>query len=233
MSEIKVHVEGAPIAVAEFFREMGKAKYPLSSLFASRNDILKEHDSRIYDTGSFDGEVPPFHEIPCGEGTTNVLIEPRDLAPEEMIQEADLNEHTESLKAKAQEYAEKPRRGRPRKETPPPVADPDPEFAELPDQTPLEQTGDSGELESPEPSAPEPEKPKLTLPQVQAALKEYGIWATEQGHDAPSVKPYLIALLRKYGNGANGTAELKEADWQAVFDAAVSRVPLTELEEFR
>ena len=221
MSEIKVHVEGAPSAVAEFFREMGK---PRSSSEEFEEQLMREH-SVLFD--------PDQVEIPCTEGTTNVLIEPRDLAAGEMLQEADLNEHTETLKSKAQEYAEKPRRGRPRKDALAPVADPDPEFAELPDQTPLERTEDSGELESPEPSAPEPEKPKLTLPQVQAALKEYGIWATEQGHDAPSVKPYLIALLRKYGNGANGTAELKEDYWQAVFDAAVSRVPLTELEEFK
>lgn len=221
MSEIKVHVEGAPSAVAEFFREMGK---PRSSSEEFEEQLIREH-SVLFD--------PDLVEIPCGENTTNVLIEPRDLASGAMLQEADLNEHTETLKSKAQEYAEKPRRGRPRKEALAPVADPDPEFAELPDQTPVEQTGDSGELESPEPSAPEPEKPKLTLPQVQAALKEYGIWATEQGHDAPSVKPYLIALLRKYGGGANGTAELKEEYWQAVFDAAVSRVPLTELEEFK
>lgn len=197
MSEIKVHVEGAPSAVAEFFREMGREGRYFGGFVAEN------------------GEIPEI--ISC----------------ETVLQEADLNEHVENLKQVTTEVAEKPRRGRPRKEASAPVADPDPEFAELPDQTPVEQTGDSGELDSPEPPVSEPEKPKLTLPQVQAALKEYGIWATEQGHDAPSVKPYLIALLRKYGNGANGTAELKEDYWQAVFDAAVSRVPLTELEEFR
>lgn len=197
MSEIKVHVEGAPSAVAEFFREMGRG-------------------------GQYFGEViPEDSEIP------------EIISCETVLQEAVSDDLAENLKQAAGEVTEKPRRGRPRKEAPAPVADPDPEFAELPDQTPVKQTGDSGELESPEQPAPEPEKPKLTLPQVQAALKEYGIWATEQGHDAPSVKPYLIALLRKYGNGANGTAELKEEYWQAVFDAAVSRVPLMELEEFR
>lgn len=194
MSEIKVHVEGAPSAVAEFFREMGRGGKYLGG-------FIQE-----------DSEIPEI--ISC----------------ETVLQEADLNEHVENLKHVTTEVAEKPRRGRPRKEASAPVADPDPEFAELPDQTLAEAPEPSDSEPTP---APEPEKPKLTLPQVQAALKEYGTWATEQGHDAPSVKPYLIALLRKYGNGANGTAELKEDYWQAVFDAAVSRVPLTELEEFR
>lgn len=226
MSEIKVHVEGAPSAVAEFFREMGRKDHPLSHLFASRNEILKEHNPRIYDTEDFDGEIPPFHETPCTEDSEA----PEIISCETVFPEALSDNLDENMKRIAAEVAEKPHRGRPRKETPAPVADPDPEFAELPDQTLAEAPEPSDSEPTP---APEPEKTKLTLPQVQAALKEYGIWATEQGHDAPSVKPYLIALLRKYGNGANGTAELKEDYWQAVFDAAVSRVPLTELEEFR
>lgn len=73
---------------------------------------------------------------------------------------------------------------------------------------------------------------EISLPEVKEALKEYGLWIVEQGHESASAKDYLIALLRKYGE-AGSTKELKEEKYKKVFDAAVAREPMDALEEWK
>ena len=81
--------------------------------------------------------------------------------------------------------------------------------------------------------AEEPEKPSVTREMVQAALKEYGIWL-DQGQKVPrgQIRSYLYALTKKFGNGVSGTPDLEEQYFETVMNAAVSRVPVSELEEF-
>lgn len=91
---------------------------------------------------------------------------------------------------------------------------------------------DFSDLPKAKEEAPEPEKPGLSREEVKAVLKEYGVWVLQQGIDRKSARPYLVALLKKFGEGATGTPELEEKCFDAVFEAAKNRVPLTELEEY-
>lgn len=99
----------------------------------------------------------------------------------------------------------------------PQVEDSDPDFSDLPKA---------------KEEAPEPEKPGHSREEVKAVLREYGVWVLQQGVDRKSARPYLVALLKKFGEGATGTPELEEKCFDAVFEAAKNRVPLTELEEY-
>lgn len=152
--------------------------------------------------------------------------------------EAEPSELTEAQKEKIAELVEtdpkgiekitgkKP--GRPKKEkaVEPEVVTPDPEFSDLPD------VAENATAEAPE-IAEDPEKPSVTREMVQAALKEYGIWL-DQGQNVPrgQIRSYLYALTKKFGNGVSGTPDLEEQYFEAVMNAAVSRIPPFELEEF-
>lgn len=199
---IRVNVEGNPEEVASFFKEMGKV-----STFEGTFDLA---------TAKFDVDKEKLESV--------------KVAPSEL---------TEAQKEKIAESAEtdpkviekitgkKP--GRPKKEkfVEPEVVTPDPEFSDLPD------VAENATTEAPE-IAEEPEKPSVTREMVQAALKDYGLWL-DQGRTVPrgQIKLYLLALLRKYGNkGVTGTPDLEEQYFEAVMNAAVSRVPVSELEEF-
>ena len=186
MSNIKVNVEGAPEAVAKFFKEMGQTH---------------------------------FVSVDVIEG-------------EETFEES---EAIEVCPVEAKEE-KKPRKSRQKKTEEKPVEEetPDPEFADLPDSEGMPSEDVQPEVQSvKEDGVTEAEPVKLKIQDVKEALKEYGIWIVEQGHESSSAKEYLIALLRKFGNGAKSTAELSEEHYDAVFQAAVNRVPKEELEEYK
>ena len=73
---------------------------------------------------------------------------------------------------------------------------------------------------------------EISLPEVKEALKEYGLWVVEQGNESHSAKEYLVALLRKYGK-VEASKDLDAEGRNAVFNAAVDRVPMEELEGFK
>ena len=201
---IKVNVEGNPEEVASFFKEMGKV-----STFEGAFGLA---------TADFDVDKVTVE---------SVEIEPSGLTESQKEKTAELAETDPSVIEKV--TGKKP--GRPKKERTikPEVVTPDPEFSELPD---VANTATTVEVEPEVKEAPK-EKPKSTRPMVQAALKEYGIWLDESkqvGHG--SIRPYLYALTKKYGNGAVGTPELEEQYFDAVIEAAAKRVSISELEEY-
>ena len=73
---------------------------------------------------------------------------------------------------------------------------------------------------------------EISFPEVKEALKEYGLWVVEQGNESHSAKEYLVALLRKYGK-VEASKDLDAEGRNAVFNAAIGRVPMEELEEFK
>ena len=173
------------------------------------------------------GKVPTF------EGTFDLATAKFDVDKVKLESvEVEPSELTEAKKEKIAELVEtdpkviekvtgkKP--GRPKKEkaVEPEVVTPDPEFSDLPD------VAENATTE-------EPEKPSVTREMVQAALKEYGIWL-DQGQNVPrgQIRPYLYALTKKFGNGVSGTPDLEEQYFEAVMQAAVSRVPVSDLEEY-
>lgn len=76
------------------------------------------------------------------------------------------------------------------------------------------------------------DKKPITLPEVKEALTQYGIWLTQQGNESSSVKPYLVALMKKYCGGADHTTKILPEYYAPLFEACVSRVPTSELEEY-
>lgn len=187
MSNIKVHVEGAPDAVAAFFKEMGQIKLNLS-----RPSL---------------GEGYSLHPLSAAarEKLESAEIEHGELTQEQKEKIAELVETDPSVIEKV--TGKKP--GCPKKEkaVEPEVVNPDPEFSELPD---VANTATTVEVEPEVEEAPK-EKPKSTRSMVQAALKEYGIWLDESKQvEHGGIRPYLYALTKKYGNGAVGTPELEE-----------------------
>ena len=192
MSEIRVNVEGAPEAVAKFFKEMGQTHFVSV-------DILEGEEAL---------EEPEAVEVcPVEVKEEKKPRKPRQKKTEEKVVEAEV--------LVEEEY-------------------PDPEFADLPDSevTPSEDIQSEVQIVK-EDGVTEAEPVKLKIQDVKEALKEYGIWIVEQGHESASAKEYLIALLRKFGNDAKSTAELSEEYYEAVFQAAVNRVPKEELEEYK
>lgn len=143
----------------------------------------------------------------------SVKVEPSELTEAQKEKITELVETSPKVIEKV--TGKKP--GRPKKEK---VVAPDPEFSDLPD------VAENATTE-------EPEKPLVTREMVQAALKEYGIWL-DQGQNVPrgQIRPYLYALTKKFGNGVSGTPDLEEQYFEAVMQAAVSRVPVSELEEY-
>jgi hypothetical protein len=154
----------------------------------------------------------------------SVEIEPSELTEAQKEVAADLVETDPKVIEKV--TGKKP--GRPKKEkaVEPEVVTPDPEFSDLPD---VAENATTEVLEV----AEEPEKSSVTREMVQAALKEYGIWLQQTGEvKQGQVRSYLYALTKKFGNGVSGTPDLEEQYFEAVVQAAVSRVPVSELEEY-
>ena len=210
---IRVNVEGSPEAVAKFFKEMGRDSFEYPKIGQAPLDDFSnvEYEYRV--------EKPEPTE--ANKGTVN---------PDVFVEEAQKEKIAESAETdpKVIEKVTGKKPGRPKKEkvVEPEVVAPDPEFSDLPD------VAENATTEAPE-IAEDPEKPSVTREMVQAALKEYGIWL-DQGQKVPrgQIRSYLYALTKKFGNGVSGTPDLEEQYFEAVMQAAASRVPVSELEEY-
>ena len=192
MSEIRVNVEGAPEAVAKFFKEMGQTQI-------SRENLCNE----------------------VSEGVINAYCD---------------HVVNETAEPKEEKKTRKPRQ---KKEDKVEVTEeaPDPEFEGVPGEEVIEAQVTEREIieEKVEETAKnEQDIPEweISLPEVKEALKEYGLWVVEQGNESHSAKEYLVALLRKYGK-VEASKDLDAEGRNAVFHAAVDRVPMEELEEFK
>ena len=220
---IRVNVEGSPEAVARFFKEMGseRATEFHHEFMAPPNLDAESSDLRI-------GHDPVEKFLP--EAQKEKIAELVETDPK-VIEKVTGKKPGRPKKEKAEtstslECGPLPLDKQP-KFVEPEVVTPDPEFSDLPD------VAENATTEAPE-IAEDPEKPSVTREMVQAALKDYGLWL-DQGRTIPrgQIKPYLLALLRKYGNkGVTGTPDLEEQYFEAVMQAAVSRVPVSELEEY-
>ena len=192
MSEIRVNVEGAPEAVAKFFKEMGQTQI-------SRENLCNEVSEEVINAY-------------C-DHVVNETAEPKE--------------------------EKKTRKPRQKKEDKVEVTEetPDPEFEGVPGEEVIEAQVTEREIieEKVEETAKNeqdiPER-EISLPEVKEALKEYGLWVVEQGNESHSAKEYLVALLRKYGK-VEASKDLDAEGRNAVFNAAVGRVPMEELEEFK
>ena len=192
MSEIRVNVEGAPEAVAKFFKEMGQTQI-------SRENLCNEVSEEVINAY-------------C-DHVVNEAAEPKE--------------------------EKKTRKPRQKKEDKVEVTEeaPDPEFEGVPGEEVIEAQVTEREIieEKVEETAKNeqdiPER-EISLPEVKEALKEYGLWVVEQGNESHSAKEYLVALLRKYGK-VEASKDLDAEGRNAVFNAAVGRVPMEELEEFK
>ena len=199
MSEIRVNVEGAPEAVAKFFKEMGQTQRIGESFVKAAENL-------------------------CDEVTEEVI-----------------NAYCDRIVEEAKEPKEEKKARKPRQKKEEKLVEyigkgelPDPEFEGVPD----EETVVEAEVVVPEPEVnTEPSEAAFpeeshSLPEVKEALKEYGLWVVEQGNESHSAKEYLVALLRKYGK-VEASRDLDAEGRNAVFHAAVNRVPMEELEEFK
>lgn len=214
---LRVNVEGSPEAVAKFFKEMGSARTTEfhHEFMAPPNLDAETSDLRI-------GHDPVENFLPeANNGAMNLDVFVEEAQKEKI---AELVETDPKVIEKV--TGKKP--GRPKKEkaVEPEVVTPDPEFSDLPD------VAENATTEAPE-VVEEPEKPLVTREMVQAALKEYGIWLQQTGEvKQGQIRPYLYALTKKFGNGVSGTPGLEEQYFEAVMQAAVSRIPPIELEEY-
>ena len=192
MSEIRVNVEGAPEAVAKFFKEMGQTQI-------SRENLCNEVSEEVINAY-------------C-DHVVNEAAEPKE--------------------------EKKTRKPRQKKEDKVEVIEesPDPEFEGVPGEEVIEAQVTEREIieekveETVKNEQDIPER-EISLPEVKEALKEYGLWVVEQGNESHSAKEYLVALLRKYGK-VEASKDLDAEGRNAVFHAAVDRVPMEELEEFK
>ena len=192
MSEIRVNVEGAPEAVAKFFKEMGQTQI-------SRENLCNE------------------------------------------VSEEVINAYCDHVVNEAAEPKEEKKTRKPRQEKEDKVEvieeSPDPEFEGVPGEEVIEAQVTEREIieekveETVKNEQDIPER-EISLPEVKEALKEYGLWIVEQGNESHSAKEYLVALLRKYGK-VEASKDLDAEGRNAVFHAAVDRVPMEELEEFK
>lgn len=192
MDSIKVNVEGAPEAVAKFFKEMGRTQFIGNHVAEGTASLSRIEGMKTAD--NVDAEAV------CNKNTEKVSQD-----------SGSKNDGTKEEKKK--------RKPRQKKEDKVEVTEeaPDSEFEGVPSEEVIEAQVTEREI---------------SLPEVKEALKEYGLWIVEQGHESASAKDYLIALLRKYGE-AGSTKELKEENYKKVFDAAVGREPMEALEEWK
>lgn len=192
MSEIRVNVEGAPEAVAKFFKEMGQTQI-------SRENLCNEVSEEVINAY-------------C-DHVVNEAAEPKE--------------------------EKKTRKPRQKKENKVEVTEesPDPEFEGVPGEEVIEAQVTEREIieekveETVKNEQDIPER-EISLPEVKEALKEYGLWVVEQGNESHSAKEYLVALLRKYGK-VEASKDLDAEGRNAVFNAAVDRVPMEALEEWK
>ena len=192
MSEIRVNVEGAPEAVAKFFKEMGQTQI-------SRENLCNEVSEEVVNAY-------------C-DHVVNEAAEPKE--------------------------EKKTRKPRQKKEDKVEVTEesPDPEFEGVPGEEVIEAQVTEREIieekveETVKNEQDIPER-EISLPEVKEALKEYGLWVVEQGNESHSAKEYLVALLRKYGK-VEASKDLDAEGRNAVFNAAVDRVPMEALEEWK
>ena len=216
---IRVNVEGSPEAAARFFKEMGseQATEFHHEFMAPPNLDAESSDLRI-------GHDPVEKFLP--EAQKEKIAELVETDPK-VIEKVTGKKPGRPKKEKAEtstslECGPLPLDKQP-KFVEPEVVTPDPEFSDLPD---VAENATTEVIE-------EPEKPSVTREMVQAALKEYGIWL-DQGQNVPrgQIRSYLYALTKKFGNGVSGTPDLEEQYFEAVMQAAVSRIPPFELEEY-
>ena len=221
MGKIKVHcIEGEPFDVAQFYNNLYKeVKLSTPAALAPVGTAEIQADG-VYDSSHV--EVPALEYVsPHTES-----VEPSDEAKQEAHHE---KPKTKRSSRKPKEETREPEAKEPEVLTEPekdPASLPDSEFSGLCEDITIQNEA------TPPPVEEQKAKEEITLPMVQGALKEYGIWAVEQGADPKAAKAYLIAILRKYGRGATGTKLLYEVDYKPVFDAAVARVPMADLDEF-
>lgn len=95
----------------------------------------------------------------------------------------------------------------------------------VPEKEPQPEPEQVAEEPQPEPQ-PEPEQvaeePKYTREMVVAALKEYGMFLQQKGGYENSVRDILQSLMEKHG-GVRKTADLPEESFKAIYDDCVSR----------
>lgn len=212
MSEIRVNVEGAPEAVAKFFKEMGQTQFIENHVVEDRTPLNRIGDMKI---------------------AVNVDAEAvYDKIMEKVSQDVD----SKNDEPRVEKKTRKPRQ---KKEDKVEVIEesPDPEFEGVPGEEVIEAQVTEREIieekveETVKNEQDIPER-EISLPEVKEALKEYGLWIVEQGNESHSAKEYLVALLRKYGK-VEASKDLDAEGRNAVFHAAVDRVPMEELEEFK
>ena len=212
MSEIRVNVEGAPEAVAKFFKEMGQTQFIENHVVEDRTPLNRIGDMKI--AVNVDAESV-YNKI-----------------TEKVSQDID----SKNDEPKEEKKTRKPRQ---KKEDKVEVTEeaPDPEFEGVPGEEVIEAQVTEREIieekveETVKNEQDIPER-EISLPEVKEALKEYGLWVVEHGNESHSAKEYLVALLRKYGK-VEASKDLDSEGRKGVFNAEVDRVPMEELEEFK
>ena len=205
---VKVCVEGAPQDVAEFLHRLPISCYTATCdvPVVSNVDVVNEVDAPAGDVPVEEAHVAAAPKAKRGRR--------KKVSPLE-----------EAVQAEATQEEPAPQSEPVAEEAPveQPVEAVDPEFADA-------NIEGASAPEAPVQPAPEAKK-VVSRAEVRNALVEYGIWLAQNGTPSSSVKPKLVALMKKFGGGAASTEELKEEYYQAVFDAAVNRTKLEEIEE--
>ena len=205
---VKVCVEGAPQDVAEFLHRLPISCYTATCdvPVVSNVDVVNEVDAPA---GDAPVEEAPVAAAPKAKRGRRKKVSPLEEATQERATQEEPVPQSEPVAEEAPVEQ--------------PVEAVDPEFADA-------NIEGASAPEAPVQPAPEAKK-VVSRAEVRNALVEYGIWLAQNGTPSSSVKPKLVALMKKFGGGAASTEELKEEYYQAVFDAAVNRTKLEEIEE--
>ena len=239
MSEIRVNVEGAPEAVAKFFKEMGQTQFIKGDKTTFVETLLPpiniENGIQISGSAQVGGEALSTTEEkktrkPRQKKEDKVEVTEETPDPEfEGVPGEDENivvtgkfPNVEGLfdnlpKAETLEF--------------PPLKPIDTVEEVIEAQVTEREIIEEKVEETVKNEQDIPER-EISLPEVKEALKEYGLWVVEQGNESHYAKEYLVALLRKYGK-VEASKDLDAEGRNAVFHAAVNRVPMEELEEFK
>ena len=230
MSEIRVNVEGAPEAVAKFFKEMGQTQISRENLCNEvSEEVINAYCDHVVNEAAEPKEEkktrkprqkkedkvevteeapdPEFEGVP-GEDK-NIVVTGEFPIEEGLFDNLPKAETLEFPPLKPIDAGEE-------------VIE-----AQVTEREIIEEKVE--ETVKNEQDIPERE---ISLPEVKEALKEYGLWVVEQGNESHSAKEYLVALLRKYGK-VEASKDLDAEGRNAVFHAAVARVHMEELEEFK
>ena len=200
---VKVCVEGAPQDVAEFLHRL-----PISC-YTATCDVPVVSNVEVVNEVDAPAEEAPADEAHVAAAPKAKRGRRKKVSP---LEEATQEEPAPQSEPVAEEAPVEQ-----------PVEAVDPEFADA-------NIEGASAPEAPVQPAPEAKK-VVSRAEVRNALVEYGIWLAQNGTPSSSVKPKLVALMKKFGGGAASTEELKEEYYQAVFDAAVNRTKLEEIEE--